>query len=339
MINFLIKRFRIPLVLIVAAGFFLFAIQLQEMARAQSTENEANKQPELKDNLNMVENAVCLDCHSKSRFTLQNPVSGMEEKHKMCDGYRIPSGMFYVSNHKTFKCIDCHPEDYKTFPHKGELRFEPKSTCLDCHEGDEQTAKYNFEKISEEFTKSVHSSKHSNEFTCWMCHNPHTYKISARTDSTVKNVIAYDNSICLSCHADIDKYQLITDKTNPSLIQKHEWLPNQALHFQNVRCIECHARVNDTLLVAHNIQPKEKAVKRCVECHSQNSILMSSLYRFQTKEKRNSLGYVNGVILNEAYVIGANRNFYLNVISIGLFCLVIIGIGVHATLRIIKKKS
>jgi hypothetical protein len=338
MIKFFIKRFRIPLGLFMVAGFLFCAIQLSATEEGNPPVTENTNQPQLKDNLNMVENMVCLDCHSNTRFTLQNPVSGMAEKHKMCDGYRVPSSQFYTSNHKTFKCIDCHPEDYKVFPHKGELRFEPKSTCMDCHEGDEQTAKYNFEKIADEFSKSVHSSKHSDEFTCWMCHNPHTYKISARTDSTVKNVIAYDNSICLSCHADIDKYQLISDKTNPNILQKHEWLPNQALHFQNVRCIECHARVNDTILVAHNIQPKAKAVKRCVECHSQNSILMSSLYRFQTKEKRNSLGYVNGVILNEAYVIGANRNFYLNVLSIGMFCLVIIGILIHTTFRIIKKK-
>ena len=43
-------------------------------------------------------------------------------------------------------------------------------------------------------------------------------------------------------------------------MQTHEWLPNETLHFQNVRCIECHTQINDSILVAHLVLPKEKAL-------------------------------------------------------------------------------
>jgi len=173
-----------------------------------------------------------------------------------------------------------------------------------------------------------------------MCHEPHSYRIMARSDSITTNVVAYDNNICLSCHNNINKYQLISDKPKPDIIDKHDWLPNQARHFQHVRCIECHAERDDSLLVAHKIKPKEKAVKLCVECHSKNSILMASLYNYnRSKINAVSLGFENEIILNSSYVIGANRNNYLNLISIIIFVMVVLGIMAHITLRIISKKQ
>ena len=98
-----------------------------------------------------------------------------------------------------------------------------------------------FEAIDTAFQESVHSTKHNEEFTCWMCHNAHTYKINARTNENIKETIIYDNTICLDCHSDYRRFQLLTDKKNPNLLQKHEWFPNQELHFKSVRCVECHA--------------------------------------------------------------------------------------------------
>ena len=170
-----------------------------------------------------------------------------------------------------------------------------------------------------------------------MCHNPHEYKIAARTEENIREVIAYDNAICLNCHADLDEFQFIAERENPNILETHDWLPNQKLHFASVRCIECHTEQNDTLLVAHNIQPKELAVRKCVECHSNNSLLMASLYRHQAKETRDKLGFFNAALLGEYYVIGANRNYYLNLASVIIFGLVFLGIGVHAVLRIINK--
>ncbi len=286
---------------------------------------------------NVIENQKCLKCHGDNFYTYYNEWTETDVKERMNPYYVIDSTDFYNSNHDGFVCIDCHSYEYEEFPHPGYLRMELKYTCLDCHAGDEDYAMYNFEQIQEEFENSVHSSRHDETFTCWMCHDPHEYKINARTNLNVKEIIIYDNEICLSCHADIDKYQLLTDARNPNILETHEWLPNQALHFKSVRCIECHALSSDTLLVAHQIMPKENAVKKCVECHSDNSILMASLYKHQAQERRNKAGFINGSILNEAYVIGANRNVYLNWISVALFGLVFIGIFTHAVLRIIKK--
>jgi hypothetical protein len=255
-------------------------------------------------------------------------------------GNVINPELFYQSNHKNFKCTDCHSTDFQGWPHSAEVRMEAKNTCIDCHGGDEQYAKFHFEEIEKQFALSVHSKKHNEDFTCWMCHEPHTYRISARSDSITNNIVAYDNNICLSCHNNINKYQLISDKPNPNIIDKHEWLPNQARHFQHVRCIECHAKRDSSLLVAHNIQPKERAVKLCVECHSKNSILLASLYHYnRSKINAIGLGFENEIILNSSYVIGANRNHYLNVISIIILAIVLAGIAAHITLRILYKKQ
>ncbi|MCK5702064.1 MAG: cytochrome c3 family protein, partial [Cyclobacteriaceae bacterium] len=251
------------------------------------------------------DNQQCLDCHGQGYYYYYNDWIEREVKDRMNPYFVIDSAMFYASNHWNFSCTDCHSTDFTTFPHAGELRMEPSFECLDCHEGDEQYAKYNFEEINDEFHESVHSSKHSEDFTCWMCHNPHEYKINARTNENMQEFIEYDNEICLSCHADISKYQLITNMDNPNILEKHDWLPNQSLHFKHVRCIECHAKTNNELLVSHNIQPKEKAVKLCVECHSKNSMLLNSLYQLQFTDERSLAGFSNAAMLEDSYIIGA----------------------------------
>lgn len=283
-------------------------------------------------------NHKCFQCHGHKTFHYFNETSGKTIKERMNPYFVIDSAEFYNSNHWNFSCTDCHSTEYENFPHNGELRMEQKPACIDCHGGDDTYASYHFEEIEVEFAESVHSTKHSEDFTCYMCHNPHSYKINARNNSNIKETIVYDNNICLSCHANIDKYQLISDLQNPNILVTHEWLPNQALHFANVRCIECHAKTNDSIMVAHLIQPKELAVKKCVECHSQNSILQASLYKFQAKENRNNLGFFNPSLMENSYIIGANRNYYLNIISIFVYGFTLIVILIHAFLRIIIKK-
>lgn len=282
-------------------------------------------------------NQQCFKCHGQKTYHYFNESADREMKDRMNPYFIVDSAMFYQSNHATFMCTDCHSTEYETFPHPGELRMEQNFACLDCHGGDDTYAEYQFERIEEEFQASVHSTKHSEDFTCWMCHNPHEYKISARNSHNINDVIVYDNSICLSCHADINKYQLISDKTNPNVLETHEWLPNQALHFSKIRCIECHTEIDKEMLIAHKVQPKDKAVKRCVECHSQNSLLMATLYKFENFERRDKLGFFNASILSDHYIIGANRNYYLNVASLIIFGFVLLGIAIHAILRIITK--
>lgn len=325
----MIKKRSLPVLYV-----FLFSVCLPSILMGQDSIPARTDKP-----VNQTENEKCLSCHAHTKFTFENTVTSQTVKHKMEPGNIINPDLFYNSNHRTFKCTDCHSEDFKVWPHSAEVRMEQKNSCIDCHGGDEQYAKFNFEKIEKEFSLSVHSTKHSQDFTCYMCHEPHSYKISARSDSITKNVIAYDNNICLSCHNNVDRYNLISDRPKPNIIDKHDWLPNQARHFQSVRCIECHARTNDSLLVAHNIQPKEKAVKLCVECHSKNSILLASLYNYnRSKIIASSYGFENGAILNSSYVIGANRNEYLNIISLIILALVLGGILIHVTFRIITKK-
>ncbi|HAG15541.1 MAG TPA: hypothetical protein DCG69_03320 [Bacteroidales bacterium] len=287
------------------------------------------------DPANIEQNQECFKCHGYSTFSYFNSNTEREVKQRMNPYFIIDSLEYYASNHRTFLCGDCHSSECGEFPHSGQARMEPKFSCMDCHAGDDTHSQYNFEKIEEDFHKSVHSSKHLDDFTCSLCHNPHTYKISARTNEKVADFILYDNEICLSCHANLSKYQLLTTKDNPNVLETHAWLPNQVLHFSKVRCIECHTEINNEILVAHNVLPKELAVKSCVECHSKNSRLLASLYKYQFTNKRSDLGFSNDAILEESYVIGANRNYYLNAISIILFGLVVVVLLIHASLRII----
>jgi Zn finger protein HypA/HybF involved in hydrogenase expression len=284
------------------------------------------------------DNQRCLKCHGQSRYEYTNVTLGRQVRALMSAERIVYKEEFYKSNHKSFSCTDCHSEEYLKFPHAGELRMEQKLNCIDCHGGDEKFAQYHFEAIDSAYRQSTHFKLEDEGFSCWKCHNPHSYKISVRTSENLKETIAYDNAICLNCHSDFSRFQLLTDREEINIISKHEWLPNQASHFANVRCIECHTKINNNIRVSHQIMPKEQAVRLCNECHSQNSILMASLYKFESKEQRRD-GFFNGTILNESYVIGANRNEYLNVLSLILFFSVVGIIGVHTMFRIKKKKK
>ena len=286
---------------------------------------------------NAEENENCLKCHGQSKYQYVNAESQKLTTRRMYAETIIHREEFYVSNHREFKCTDCHSEDYSAFPHPGNLRMETIANCIDCHGGDEHYAKFQFEKIDTAFMKSVHFQKHSDEFTCWMCHDPHTYKINARTTENLTETLSYDNTICLNCHDDADRYRLLTDKQKPDIIKKHEWLPNQESHFTKVRCIECHSRNEDTLIVSHYIVPKKMAVRKCEDCHAKNSILTASLYKYQVKEAIQKEGLFKGLLLNGASTVGPDKNNALNIISfiiIGLLLLVIAG---HAALRFKNK--
>lgn len=288
---------------------------------------------------NKAENQKCFNCHGQSIYQYYNDWIERDVKKLMNPNYVIDSNAYYTGVHNQFFCTDCHSSDYEEFPHDGQLRYEPIYTCLDCHGYDENYAQYHFELIEEEFLASVHSRDSIEGFTCWKCHDPHAFRLTVRTDQPITEIVSYANDVCFSCHTDRDKFQLLSDNDKSGLIAKHDWLPNQGLHFKKVRCIECHNQVHDTLLVAHKVLPAEKAVKKCAECHSQNTLLLSTLYKHQVIENRREKGFVNAVILNESYVVGANRNYWLNLISIVVFGLTIVGIAVHGLLRIKTSKK
>jgi len=282
------------------------------------------------------ENGKCLTCHSKRVVSFTSDSLGKTYKQKMYTDCIIDTSLYYTSNHFNFKCIDCHSSDYEIFPHNAQLRFEELPGCLDCHGDDPAFADFHFEKIQEEFDQSVHSSKHSDQFTCWSCHNSHYYKINARDrKQNLKQTIAYDNAICLSCHSNYDNYRMYVDRLNPNVTKTHDWLPNQANHFQNVRCIECHAKVNDSLLVSHQILPKSQAVKKCAECHSANSRLKASLYKLKLSDP----GLFSDRNIGDAVLIGSPRSTTVDLLGNLLIILTAAGLVFHMTMRIITRKK
>ena len=279
----------------------------------------------------------CLKCHSHQTITFTNTLTKHEDKRLMNPLYILDKDHFAKGVHAKFKCVDCHSAEYDHYPHKAELKLEPLNSCLDCHGGDVKYASYKFEKIDEEFQKSIHFKKIGESFTCSKCHNQHYYQAKSRNSSIVSDIVLFSNEMCMSCHSNNNKFQLLSDKLKPALAEIHVWLPNQALHFKNVRCIECHTQVVDSLAVSHNILPKEKALKNCEECHSKNSMLEASLYKYKNLQSRNQKGKLNTIISNKSYVIGAYQNTWLQRISFIILALVLMGIGVHVTARILKK--
>src|SRR5664279_5103679 len=138
------------------------------------------------------DNERCFKCHGQSKYEYTNETLGRQVTERMFSERIVKRELFYDSNHKSFSCTDCHSDEYLKFPHAGELRMEQKNTCIDCHGGDEKFAKYHFEEIESEYQKSTHFKMENEGFSCWKCHDPHTYKISVRNSGNLKETIAYD---------------------------------------------------------------------------------------------------------------------------------------------------
>jgi hypothetical protein len=278
----------------------------------------------------------CLKCHSSQTFTFFNSLMEYEEKKLMNPFYIMDTVALKVGVHSAFDCTDCHSYEYSEYPHKAAIKLEPLPTCLDCHGGG--GSDYQFEQIQEEFQKSVHYEVYGDNFTCAKCHDQHTYHPVARTSENVAEIVQFDNQMCLSCHNDMRQFSLVSGRENLQIADIHEWLPNQELHFQNVRCLECHTEVKEGLMVSHNILKKEEAVRNCVECHSENSRLKASLYKYQNLQQRSEDGTLSVIISNDSYVIGTQQIPILRTLSFIIFGLVLVGIGIHVTFRVIKKK-
>ena len=281
------------------------------------------------------DNENCLKCHGELKYTIEDPEMGRVLTAHMCPDRIIDRNAYYTGVHKAFACSDCHNYGFEEFPHSVEARLEEMLMCMDCHGYDETFAQYHFEDIEVEFGESIHNI---DEFTCWKCHDPHSYRAFMRNAEDMEEAVLFDNNMCLSCHADFNRFMLLTDRDEINVVDSHDWLPNQVAHFRSVRCIECHTEINDSILIAHKIMPKADAVRNCTECHSRDSRLMHTLYKFQIKEGR-SAGFANGIILNDAYVIGANQNVILNWLSVLVFVLTFAVILFHSVLRIIKLKD
>lgn len=284
------------------------------------------------------ENRHCLQCHSNQMYTFFNDWTSLEERRLMNPFHVIDTTMFLNGVHKTFACIDCHSMDYETYPHMGELKLEPMATCIDCHGGDPQYEKYQFEKIEEEFHKSVHFEKVGDLFSCNKCHNQHYYHTATRNSVSVEDIVKSDNQMCMSCHSDALRYQMTATQKIPALNEVHSWLPNNEIHFRSVRCIDCHTAYDEDLMVSHNILPKEQAVRKCSECHSSSTMLQATLYRYENIQARQKQGFLAAFQQDQPYIIGANQVPEIKYLSMIIMILALVVISIHITFRIKYKK-
>ena len=283
------------------------------------------------------ENEKCFRCHEAGVL----PSEGFTEdtidylkKH----GMLINREEFHASNHGAFACNQCHFDDGT------DLRIlarEGKFTCLNCHGFDPESDPYPFLRIAEEYDSSVHTMNKKIGFSCWKCHDPHTYRSAPDSGSTPGETIVYHNSICLDCHSRL-MYQPVLEKGDSTKVLSHDWLPNRSLHFSVIRCNKCHSpMVNDTLM-PHLILPAIQADKRCVDCHTKDPRLLATLYKFHAKEQRSQTGMFSGMLFEELSIVGTKGNSNLNSVSIVLFMLTILCILLHIYFRIrisTKKKT
>ena len=283
-------------------------------------------------------NEDCFRCHESETLSL------LDKETMVLKSFHVDPHDFANSNHKDLKCITCHDEGFNSWPHEA---VDVKLTCLDCHSENSSFVKNNPEyrnkfegipakNIYEEFEKSVHFQRHSDDFDCFSCHDPHSFD---RKEIPSEEKIAADNQMCFNCHqTDGNSKTKMIDADVPPVDFAHEWLPERELHWNKVRCIDCHTSYEGKNL-SHNIMPKEDAVRKCESCHSQNSILMTKLYKYESKESKEKYGFVNGALLNDAYVIGSTRNELMINASYLIFGLAFLGMFVHGLLRYLSNKK
>jgi len=296
---------------------------------------KGNKLSELELKLN--QEKLCLSCHLHITSIASQYANSLINYEKSVHGRALLAG-----NNKAAMCVDCHGThklQKASHPDSRINHFNVHNICGTCHA-----------EVTKEYMESVHgkSLKAGNKESpsCSYCHGEHDIqkvpdipqvvftKSGMNFNIVVNNRMVY----CVSCHSNeemMKKYGLATvDKA-------HNWLPRISSHWDRVRCVDCHSSIEPPHR-SHDILPPERTVKRCESCHSMNSMLMNTLYRHQKTLSREKYGFINGTILSDAYVIGVTRNIYLNIVSIGIFILVIFGILVHASLRAyfsIKRKK
>jgi hypothetical protein len=269
-------------------------------------------------------NAECVACHSEQGVkSPPRPDMDLAKLGKLV----FDTGRFARSVHAEMACKDCHGDATQAFPHAPQAAGQIKS-CPDCHQGPAKT-------IVPEFKASIHYSKHPGAFSCESCHDAHTWRKAIKTGS-MHETAAQDNGMCLSCHNSDLKYAAIApNERRPDLEEAHAFLPNPRLHWSVVRCVDCHTP-EKVDAISHEIQAKDKAERRCVACHSAQSSLRVRLYRyFSENEHLDKAGFLNAFVLNEAYVVGATRNAWLELISFVVFGLLVAALAGHGLIRII----
>jgi len=275
---------------------------------------------------------LCITCHLN---TPQNKYSKtLISYESSVHGKALANG-----NSNAATCIDCHGvHDLKKATNTSSTvnRFKIPEVCGKCHVT-----------VTHEYSMSIHgiSLEKGNPDVpgCTYCHGEHDIKPQMKIDEKViqDNKMSFDKLSstkmleCVNCHTD----EKMMKKYNLSTVKKaHEWLPNIVKHWETVRCVDCHSSYDPPNL-SHNLLAREQVIKKCEDCHSKNSILMTKLYKHEKEKSREKLGFINGTLLSDAYVVGTTRNLYLDSISFTIFGITILGIGAHGFLRWYFRRS
>lgn len=262
-------------------------------------------------------NADCLSCHSEVGLK-SPPRQGMDMV--LLAKLLVDQGHFEASDHGKMACKDCHSEAYVPYPHKPNAKAQIKS-CEPCHQQPAKT-------ISPEFKASRHFKEHTDRFTCLSCHASHTMRKAAKLP-TAQAAARQDNRQCRQCHDDDRRFQeLMKPGTRrPDMAAAHSWLPEMGLHLDHVRCVDCHSPLSD-LALSHEVLGKDKAVRRCEACHTEGGELGRRLYKpmlIDAPGERD--GFSDGVLLREIYVVGANRNRWLDLAGLAAIAAVLAGLA------------
>ncbi|CCQ73593.1 cytochrome c3 family protein [Magnetospira sp. QH-2] len=278
--------------------------------------------PEELQNIRSIQSA-CLKCHSETGIA---KLEKKEFEYEQMQGLFVDQTVYEASSHGLVDCLACHVTGYKEYPH-----FEQGKSiinnCDECHTRE-------FLYIEEQYMESVHHKQMTTKIACDSCHDPHVF-LKASKFKTVGEAVAQDNAMCAQCHGITSSLATLGRGRQEDLEKNHEWLPNLKAHWTKVRCVDCHTAPWKKQLLSHNIMGAKGALRDCVACHTVDSALRLRQYAHLVGQEREKLGFINSVILNEAYVVGATRNRYLDLAFGGITLLVVAGIGVHTLARII----
>ncbi|MBF0160444.1 MAG: nitrate reductase [Magnetococcales bacterium] len=259
-------------------------------------------------------NQACLRCHAMATLALHDQQSGQLRS------LFIDPARFQSSNHGRLACIDCHlGQGIQQFPHgAGVAEATSAMSCRGCHPDQERRwRRYRFDRLEEQFRKSAHARlPQGQRMDCFSCHDPHQWQLGQFRG--VDEVIQQDNGLCLRCHG------------SDQLASRHRWLPQRALHWRSTRCIDCHTPAGS---VTHAIQPALQAERQCEACHNRDSILLSKLYRYRMREEVQKAGFINSIVLNDAYVMGMTRHQWIDRGSVALVSLTVLTLAGHAAAR------
>ncbi len=267
----------------------------------------------------------CMRCHGMKTIAYQDQVSG-----KLVDLFIDKSARSHAA-HKKQRCENCHKGDFEEYPHDID-GGKPADSCIDCHKDrPDLLKKYRFDKIAVQVAKSVHIQKKVAGFSCFSCHDMHTWRLPDSSQPT--SVLVHDsNQSCINCHKPKDE----TQSELAAIAATHDWLPAMGLHMEAIRCIECHTPRPGS--VVHTIEPARSAEKHCESCHTQDSILLTKLYKYRIQENERKAGFINGVVLNDSYIIGMTRHPILDLLGILMVAGTALGVTVHGLGRWISAK-